>query len=184
MDLHQRTFRAIGCTHTVIATDGAAIRAAAGTAEVLLRELDLAASRFRADSEVSRLAQRARLGDVEAVVSVLLGSCLVAALHAAAITDGLVDPTVGGALVAAGYDEDLDLVRGRGAVAGTPGMAAPDARVPGWQSVGYDPATRVVSVRRGTLLDLVASAKAHAADLIAARLADELPGGVPRQPRG
>ena len=77
--------------------------------------------------------------------------------------------------MAAGYDEDL--VRGRGAVAGTPGMAAPDARVPGWQSVGYDPATRVVSVRRGTLLDLGASAKAHAADLIAARLADELPGG-------
>ena len=179
MDLHQRSFRAIGCAHTVIATEGAAIEAAAMIAEALLRDLDLAASRFRADSEVSRLADRARLEDLDAVVSPLLGSCLVAALHAAAITDGLVDPTVGAALVAAGYDKDLDLVRGRGDVSDACGQTAPspDARVPGWQSVRYDPTTRVVSVRRGTLLDLGASAKAHAADLIAARLAAELPGG-------
>jgi thiamine biosynthesis lipoprotein len=43
--------------------------------------------------------------------------------------------------------------------------------------VRYDPDTRVLSMPRGTVLDLGATAKAHAADLVAERCAQRLPGG-------
>ena len=48
---------------------------------------------------------------------------LEVALRAAELTDGLVDPTVGGALIALGYDRDIaELVDG---VDGTPGPGSP-----------------------------------------------------------
>ena len=184
MDLHQRTFRAIGCTHTVIATDGAAIRAAAGTAEVLLRELDLAASRFRADSEVSRLAQRARLGDVDAVVSVLLGSCLVAALHAAAITDGLVDPTVGGPW----WRRDTTRT------STSSGAAGPSLALPAWPlRTRGSPAGRAWGTTRRPASSRCAAAPSSTSSRAPRRMRrissrrgwpTSCPGGVPRQPRG
>jgi thiamine biosynthesis lipoprotein len=49
--------------------------------------------------------------------------------------------------------------------------------VPGWRTVRYDAGTRLVTVPQASLLDLGATAKAFAADLIAARLAERLPGG-------
>lgn len=171
--LGAHAFRAIGCDHVVLVTDRAALAPAAALTEDVVARLDLAASRFRADSEISRIAERALGGDVRVVVSPLLGGCLEAALHAADITDGLVDPTVGRAVVASGYDTDLDIVRSRPPEA----PPAPPASVPGWQSVSYDASTRLLTVARGTLLDLGATAKAYAADLIAKRLAGRLPGG-------
>ena len=166
-------FRAIGCEHAVLVTDPAALDPAAALAEDLVAQLDLAASRFRPDSEVSRIAERALDGDAMVVVSPLLGGCVDAALHAADVTDGLVDPTVGRAVAASGYDADLDVVRSRPAEASPSSTAA----VPGWRSLAYDSRTRLLTVPQGTLLDLGATAKAYAADLIAQRLADQLPGG-------
>ncbi len=173
------TFHAIGCDHAVLVTDPAALAPAARLAEELVAALDLAASRFRPDSEVSRLAEHAAHADVTAMVSPLLGGCIEAALHAADITDGLVDPTVGRAVAASGYDADLAVVRRRAADGqGSPARITSDpAAVPGWRAVAYDPATRSLTVPRGTLLDLGATAKAYAADLIAERLAAVLPGG-------
>ena len=43
--------------------------------------------------------------------------------------------------------------------------------------MGYDARTRVLTVPSGSLLDLGATGKAFAADVIAARLAQQLPGG-------
>jgi thiamine biosynthesis lipoprotein len=51
------------------------------------------------------------------------------------------------------------------------------AAVPGWRAVHFSSATRRVTVPRGTLLDLGATAKAYAADTLAARLSAQLPGG-------
>jgi thiamine biosynthesis lipoprotein len=175
MTIHQHTFRAIGCTNSVLTTDATTLEAAASVTEAMVDELDRVASRFRPDSEISRLTAAAAVADVDVVVSELLGGCIEAALHAADITDGLVDPTVGQAVAAAGYDVDLDAVRARGTVK-TPGPVV-DVPVPGWRAVGYDAASRHLLLPRGTMLDLGATAKAYAADLIAARLGRELRGG-------
>jgi thiamine biosynthesis lipoprotein len=175
MTTYEHTFRAIGCTNGVLTTDATTLAAAALVTEDAVEQLDRVASRFRADSEISRITAAAAVDDVHVVVSELLGGCLEAALHAADITDGLVDPTVGQAVAVAGYDADLEAVRARG----PRWSAAGDDQVtvPGWRAVGYDLETRLLSLPRGTVLDLGATAKAYAADLIAARLARELRGG-------
>ena len=172
MSVHQHTFDAIGCTNSVLTTDAATLHRAAELTEQLVAELDLAASRFRPDSELSTITAAATNENVHVVVSELLGGCLAAALYAADITDGLVDPTVGQAVVASGYDADLDTVRAHGPVAAHGAVV-----VPGWRTVAYDPRSRNLLLRQGTVLDLGATAKAHAADLIASRLVSELSGG-------
>lgn len=168
------TFRAIGTTIRLLATDPLALAEAEAMVRDHLVALDLAASRFRPDSEVSRLAAAAERGPASMRVSPVLASSLRAALRAARLTDGLVDPTVGRAVAGSGYDADLDLVRTRTALA--PGTSAP-AGVPGWRTISVDPVDDRVEVPRGCLLDLGATAKAHAADVLAERLAARLPGG-------
>ncbi len=167
------TFSAIGTTNRLLTTDPGVIADAVLVAQDHLAELDAAASRFREDSEVSRLAARAAHGPAWAFASPVLAAYLRAGLRAAELTDGLVDPTVGAAVVASGYDADMDLVRARG---GRVGDAAP-APIPGWRSVTLEDATDRVSVPQGCLLDLGASAKGQAADTIARLLAERLPGG-------
>ncbi|MEO3938429.1 FAD:protein FMN transferase [Dermatophilaceae bacterium Soc4.6] len=180
-------FDAIGCHHRLLATCPDALAEAAEQATRLVAALDLAASRFRPDSEVSRIAASAPGPGATTVthpVSALLTSCLAAALHAARITDGLVDPTVGAALVASGYDDDLEVVRRRAvdsAVAGRPDailhLVGSVPTRPTWRDLVLDEATGQVTVPAGTLIDLGATAKAHAADLLATSLAAQLPGG-------
>ena len=81
-------------------------------AAILARELDAidrACSRFRADSDLTRVNTHA--GGRPVPVAPLLVEALQVALRAAELTDGDVDPTVGAALVLAGYDRDFSLVR-------------------------------------------------------------------------
>lgn len=148
---------ALGTGVRVLTTDPAALDAAAALVAAQLAELDLAASRFRPDSEVSTLAAGRTTR-----VSPLLLALLVAALRAARLTGGAVDPTVGGSLAALGYDRDF------AAVPADSGAALVVRRVPGWRSVELDPAAGTVRVPAGTVLDLGATAKAYAADRAAA----------------
>jgi FAD:protein FMN transferase len=97
---HPHRFRAMDVE--VIA--GGAAAAHAGAIEVLFAERERAFSRFRPHSELA-LVNATRLPLV--VVSPLFARTLRAALDAAAATDGLVDPTLGAALEAAGYDRDF-----------------------------------------------------------------------------
>ena len=71
----------------------------------LFAERDCVFSRFRADSELTRVN---RAAGSAVVVSPLFARMLRTALAAASRTGGLVDPTLGGALEAAGYDRDFD----------------------------------------------------------------------------
>jgi thiamine biosynthesis lipoprotein len=169
------SFPAIGTTVRLVVTEPDALAEAAALTREHLAVLDRAASRFRPDSEVSRLARAAAHGPASLTVSPVLAGCVRAALRAARLTDGLVDPTVGRAVEHSGYDEDLAAVRARGA---GPRPWPPAARVHGWRSVSVDPVTDRVEVPRGCLLDLGATAKAHSADVLAERLAARLPGGV------
>jgi thiamine biosynthesis lipoprotein len=171
-DLVTVPLEAFGTTNSLVVTRPEVAQEAAQLALAHLAEVDRAVSRFRPDSEVSRLAARAERGPVDAFVTTTFTAYLMAALRAARLTGGLVDPTVGSALVATGYDVDITQMRGRGIFRRTR-----IASVPRWHSVHLNPSARRVEVPRGTLLDLGASAKAHAADTVAAMVADSLPGG-------
>src|SRR6266568_8477141 len=97
-------FRAIGTTAVVAVGDGDALDPAQIAVEETIEAFDHACSCFRDDSELSAL--NAGGGDpVE--VSPLLLEAIAAALRAAQLTDGDVDPTVGQALIALGYDRDF-----------------------------------------------------------------------------
>ncbi|MGG5170563.1 FAD:protein FMN transferase [Pseudarthrobacter sp. J1738] len=166
-------FDAIGTTVSVHATDPGALDQAVRTAREWLAPLDLAASRFRADSELTTINARSARGPVAVAVSALLGDVLEASFRTAALTGGLVDPTVGAALLRAGYDDDMVLVRDRAGWT-VPGDPEP---APGWLQISYTPDVRLLVMPAGTVLDFGSSAKAYAADRIAALLGETLPGG-------
>jgi thiamine biosynthesis lipoprotein len=96
-------FRSMGCEVLVA---GATPREL-GRIEALFRRYDQVFSRFIAGSELNRV--NAAAGTL-VPVSALFRSVLETALAMAEHTDGLVDPTVGAALVAAGYDRDFALI--------------------------------------------------------------------------
>ncbi len=155
-------------TARVVVTDPGAVAEARRVVEAELAEVDAACSRFRPDSEL-RTASRRR-GPVE--VSPRLAELVGAALEAAGGTDGDVDPTIGAALCALGYDADF-------AEAGTrPGTGATVRIFPsaGWRDVRLR--GRWLTVPAGVVLDLGATAKAWAADRCAALVAAGLGVGV------
>lgn len=164
-------FKAIGTTHEILATRADTIESALALAKEHLEVVDRAVSRFRPDSELSRLAARAAVADTWCYASPLFVDYLRAAIHAARISDGVVDFTVGSAVIASGYDQDLERVRARSSF--TP---IESGVVPGWQRVKLSNLGRI-DTPRGTVLDFGATAKAHAADMIARILAMRLPGG-------
>jgi thiamine biosynthesis lipoprotein len=141
---------------------------------VILRDeidsIDLACSRFRPDSELEHLhSQSGRT----VVVSQLLFGALTVAVAVAERTHGAVDPTVGNAMSALGYDRDFARI---GAVpSGATGALGP---IVGFGHVHLDARTRSVRIPRGVRLDLGSSAKAWAADRAAQRLADRLGTGA------
>ncbi len=161
---------ALGCWVHLVVTDRAALDAARSMLAADLADLDAACSRFRADSELVAL-DRAQGRPVR--LSPLLANAVAVALRAAELTDGDVDPTVGEAIVAAGYDRDFSLVPPDG-----PALNLVVKAVPGWRQVRLDPASRTLAMPAGVRLDLGATAKAWAADRAAARIAAELGGGV------
>ena len=131
---------------------GGAAVARAAAIEGLFAERERVFSRFRPHSELALVnASRGPL----VVVSPLFARTLRAALAAAAETDGLVDPTLGAALEAAGYDRHFaDVVSD----AGPTGPAAPGR----WRSVRL--AGRVVARLRRVRLDLNGVVKGLAVD--------------------
>jgi thiamine biosynthesis lipoprotein len=172
MILHQAgmassTFRALGTTVTVLTTDPHALPRAERALYQELAAIDLACSRFRPDSELSRVNATA---GTPTIVSPLLAQALDAALRAAELTDGAVDPTVGRSVIALGYDRTFASLRPEQAV---PALAAVPAA--GWRTIEWNPAERRIVIRPRTALDLGATAKALAADR-AARHAAEVAG--------
>jgi len=132
----------------------------------VLHDIELACSRFRPDSEVSRLHERPGR---EVPVGPVLAEALMVALRAARLTDGLVDPTVGGAVRALGYDRDFASIMD--------GPVVPQA-VPGWHRVLLDAERGAVLLPRGIELDLGATAKALAADRAARAISAMVDCGV------
>jgi thiamine biosynthesis lipoprotein len=131
-----------------------------------LDAIDKSCNRFRPDSELTLLNAR---GDAD--LSPTLELALVAALESYEATDGLCDPTVLPALLALGYDVDYAELAQRGTMTSLAAVPSPGAR-----AVMLDLPNHRVSLARGCQLDLGASAKALAADLVANDVAPR--GGV------
>lgn len=148
--LSSASWRALGTSVQLVVTDGLAPARAA--VEQVLADIDLAASRFREDSELRRLRP-----DTWTEVSPLFARALQVARDAAEWTGGLVDPTVGQALTELGYDRTFSLVTRTGAA------VTVTTRPGGWEHLEID-GTRVRAPRG---LDLGATAKGLAADLAA-----------------
>jgi FAD:protein FMN transferase len=172
---------AFGSAARVAVTDPARLADAVDVVRETIDEFDRACSRFRSDSELS--AVNAAAGAPVRVGPVLMGA-VSAALRAARLTGGDVDPTVGRALIALGYDRDFDELRvaadgpGVGVAADGPGVRVaadgPGVRgvagsrvigtVAGWRTVVVDEEAGTIRVPAGVMLDLGATAKALAAD--------------------
>jgi FAD:protein FMN transferase len=146
------------------------LEAARAIIDTELADIDLACSRFREDSELSRLN---RADGAATRVSALLAEALEVALRAARLTDGDVDPTCGRALIELGYDRDFAQI----SPASIRNFPVP-VPVPGWRRIGYEPLLRLVHLPQGMLLDLGATAKAWAADRCAVKAAAKLGCGV------
>lgn len=154
----------------VAVADPTALPRARAAVERVVADFDRACSRFREDSEL-RLLNSAAGGWVQ--VSPLLLGAVRAALRAALLTDGDVDPTIGQALIAQGYDRDFELIGAEGQPV-RPSLAL----VPGWRTVQVDEDSRSVRTPRGVVLDLGATAKAQCADHAAGTAAEAAGCGV------
>jgi thiamine biosynthesis lipoprotein len=141
-------FESMGCEVVVGGATTRELRAIEG----LFAERDRVFSRFRPDSELSRVN---RSSGRFVSVSSLFAHTLAVALHAARETDGLVDPTLGAAIEAAGYDRDFASLA---SVEEPPGAARPGA----WRSVLLIGCR--VGLPRGLLLDLNGVVKSLAVD--------------------
>lgn len=121
-----------------------------------------AASRFDPFSELSTLntdGQTTTMSDdfVDYLRAAILG------VH---LSGGLVDPAVGGALIALGYDRDFSQIDA--------GSGSEQPPVHTWANdVVIDLDRRTIALHNGARLDLGATSKAHCADRIAQRLVRE-----------
>jgi thiamine biosynthesis lipoprotein len=161
-------WRALGTLVQLVVTDPRRLPEAQRLLAADLAEVDAACSRFRADSEI-RALQNAHGRPVR--VTPLLAEAIAVALRAARLTDGDVDPTVGAAMSAVGYDRDFDRIPRIG-----PPLVVTTRTVPGWREVHLE--GRSLTMPAGVELDLGATAKAWAADRSAARISARLGCGV------
>jgi len=156
-------FPALGGLAVVLTADPDRLEPALEAVRAEVGAIDAACSRFRPDSELSRVNAAA---GTPVEVGELFAQALDTALRAARLTGGDVDPTCGASLVAAGYDRDFEDLKARGVTVTITG--ADLAPVPGWHTVEWDPGRRLVRIPEGARLDFGATAKALAADRAAA----------------
>jgi FAD:protein FMN transferase len=145
---------ALGTTARLAVWPPAEAGAAMAAVDAVLAALDLQASRFRPDSEISWLHRSA--GGLFALSDGLAEAVRVA-LEAARWTGGLTDPTVGEALISLGYDRDFAAI--------DPDRREPPPApkpAPGWQQVRLD--GPLLWLPADVRLDLGATAKGLGSD--------------------
>ena len=158
--MQRRAFAAMG-TEVELLLEGDDERLLAEV-ESEFQRLEAVLSRFRPDSELSRLNE-----EREGRVGAELLELIELAIQARAASGGRFDPTVHDAVVAAGYDLSFELLDGG---PGTPGTPAPVGGM-----VAIDRNTGSVALEPGYRLDLGGIAKGWAADRAVAALASAGP---------
>lgn len=155
------------CENVIAVTPAGRLPQARQIADRCMTAVESACSRFSSDSELSRLAP-----GVATRVSPVLVELMRTALQAAHATGGLVDPALGRAEEAIGYRVSMD---GRLAPAATGDGADTGWRIHGeadWRAITLDGDR--LTVPADVTVDLGATAKAWAADRIAAECAARL----------
>jgi thiamine biosynthesis lipoprotein len=168
--MHDVTFTCMGCEMRLLAEG--VDRAAIDAARRLLDAIDARLSRFRPDSELSRLNADPR---PTVAASPLLRAAAGAALWAAERSGGLVDPTLLGDLERAGYTASMagaPRADQAGALAAAPARATASARGDArWRAVRIDNAAGTITRPPGLRLDTGGTTKGLAADAVARLLA-------------
>jgi thiamine biosynthesis lipoprotein len=150
-------FRAMGSdVHVLVNGPAGLLQAARDRVE----ELERRWSRFRPDSEISRLNA---LAGAPMAVSVETLGLVGRALEGARVTGGRYDPTVLGDLLRAGYDRTFEEV-GDAAAGGGSQLGR------GWARVVVDAARSSVTLPAGVGLDPGGIGKGYAADLVVSEL--------------
>ena len=151
------SFRAMGTEVCLTGPDGASFTRASEAVEFVFAREERRFSRFRDDTELNRVNLAAgRWTPVSAPFEALVGLALTQAQR----TDGLFDPTVLNAMVAAGYDRDFDEV-----LAGARGALQPPRPCGRWREVATRPGE--IMLPAGVGLDLGGIAKGWTSDLAA-----------------
>lgn len=148
--------------------------AAERLAELAVRELEALEerwSRFRPDSELSRLNAGA---GTPVQLSPVTFDAVQRAVEAWRDTFGYYDPTVLSALERVGYDRSFELLAHAGV---RPRTSVPEP-CPGCVGIELDPTTLTVRLPEGVALDLGGIGKGLAADLVCERLLTEGAGGA------
>lgn len=164
--MQQIEFRAMGC-HMRAMLDSDSAQGADRLAQIPDRfaEWESALSRFREDSELTRLNRQA--GNAMRVGPILWEAVNVA-VEAARRSEGLVTPTVLPALEAAGYDRSFDSLpgNGNGHLTGAQNTCQVSATCVSshWRVIELDARARSIRLPEGVRLDLGGVAKGWAAD--------------------
>jgi FAD:protein FMN transferase len=147
-------FRAMGSDVHLLLPAGCAGEPARAV-EDLFSTWEQVLSRFRPESELSRLNARA---GTPVAVSALLLAVVEASLEAARLTGGFFDPTLRRDLVRLGYDRSFDAIGLVPAAAGRPHGGG------GWRGIVVDRSAAVVTLPHGCALDFGGIAKGMAVD--------------------
>ena len=137
---------------------------AAGAVRNLFAGWEALLSRFRPESELSRVNRSA---GTPTTVRPLLRSVLTVAVDAARATDGLFDPTLGRQMSAIGYNRSFE-----GPLRLVGGTFVRDLPAGGWRDIHIDAATNRITIPPGTALDFGGIAKGMAVDAAASLLAE------------
>lgn len=164
------TFRAIGTDVHVGVRDPRDLGRARSLAQSVLADVDEVCSRFRDDSDLAAVNRSP--GRWVAVDPMLVWAVQVAC-EAARESNGLVSPLLGRTLVQLGYDRDFALLGEVEDVAAVLPIPAPG--LDAWREIDLDP-DGAVRIPAGSALDLGATGKAWAADLIATAHEERLGG--------
>ena len=173
--MHDLAFDSMGCEIRILVGEplpgSPPADFAAERGRAFITRFDTALSRFREDSELTALNEDPRS---EVPASQLLRRAVKAGLWAAERTDGLVDPTLLGAIVAAGYSESragVEPVPLVDALALAPERrpARPRAEAE-WRLIDVDDSAGLIRRPPGVGFDTGGSGKGLAADMLAETL--------------
>ncbi len=153
-------FRAMGCSASVWLESDQNGEAILRCVPAQIEAIEAVLSRFRPTSELSRLNARSGAW-VE--VSDLLLQVVLAAKHAARVTDGFCNPLILPALLAIGYDRSFDQLD-------SDVQTRPAPVVPDWRALEIDVRRSAARLPEGGGLDLGGIGKGWTAEYIAEQL--------------
>jgi len=168
-DLAGTTFRAFGTTVGVWITPARYLAQAEQVLRQWVHVVDGACSRFRSDNDLSRVNAAA---GCPVHVSAEFLDALGAAIAMAEMTQGWCDPTIGAAVIAAGYDRPFDQMPLQ--VAPAPSCAARRVGDARWRQIIVDHRRSAVTIPPEIRLDFGASAKGWAVDVALQRILDAI----------